>query len=39
MEPVTEEEYQEAIALATTTLQWVEQELQHKQKPPDGINS
>ena len=28
MEPVTEEEYQEAIALATTVLQWVEQLLQ-----------
>jgi HEPN domain-containing protein len=37
MEPVTEEEYQEAIALAEAVLRWVEQLLRFRQEPPSNI--
>jgi len=37
MEPVTEEEYQEAIALAEAVLRWVEQLLRLRQEPPSNI--
>ena len=33
MEPVTEEEYQEAVALSATMLRWVERLLGQKQEP------